>query len=226
VIATYDNHALLRDRAIPSVLAQDYPNFEIVVVGDEAPPETAEVIASFTDPRIRYFNLKHRGPYPQEPRARWHAAGIPPYNHGVQMAAGQWIAPQADDDAFRPQHLTSLLKLAREDELEMAYGKFVVHTRDGSPVEAGAFPPQHGEFGIQTCIYHAELRVFELELSDALFGLPGDPGWCQRLLRSGARIGCSTPSSPTTTRRCHGPRGKGMGEAVRASPHAGSDRDP
>lgn len=71
----------------------------------------------------------------------------------------------------------------------MAYGKFVVHTRDGSPVEAGAFPPQHGEFGIQTCIYHAELRVFELELSDALFGLPGDWGWCQRLLRSGARIG-------------------------------------
>ena len=37
VIPTYDNYKSLHDRAIPSVLAQTYQNFEIVVVGDGAP---------------------------------------------------------------------------------------------------------------------------------------------------------------------------------------------
>ncbi len=36
VIPTYDNHELLRERAIPSVLAQTHQNVEIVVVGDAA----------------------------------------------------------------------------------------------------------------------------------------------------------------------------------------------
>src|SRR5580765_4046260 len=54
VIPTYTGYETLRDRAIPSVLAQSYENFEIVVVGDAAPLEAAEVVASLGDDRISF----------------------------------------------------------------------------------------------------------------------------------------------------------------------------
>lgn len=189
VIATYDNHALLRERAIPSVLAQDYPHWEIIVVGDAAPAAAAEAVASFADSRIRYVNLNRRGPYPPDGIALWHVAGIPPYNHAVQLARGHWIAPLADDDAFRPDHISALLGLARRERHEMTYGRFLVHLRDGEPHELGVFPPQHGAFGMQMCMFHSALSIFEPELAHALFELPGDWGWVQRLMRTGVRIG-------------------------------------
>jgi hypothetical protein len=88
VIPTFDNYRLLRERAIPSVLAQTYQHFEIVVVGDAAPAEAQEAVESFDDARLRYSNLTYRGPYPSEDRARWYVAGVPPYNEAVRLARG------------------------------------------------------------------------------------------------------------------------------------------
>ena len=56
-IPTATRYELLRDRSLPSVLVQGYSNLEIVVVGDNAPAETAEVIEQLGDPRLRYTNL-------------------------------------------------------------------------------------------------------------------------------------------------------------------------
>ena len=53
------------ERAIPSALAQDHENIEVVVVGDAAPPETAAAIEELGEPRVVYENLAVRGPYPQ-----------------------------------------------------------------------------------------------------------------------------------------------------------------
>jgi hypothetical protein len=41
IIPTYTNWPLLRDRALLSVLAQTYENFECIVVGDAAPADDA-----------------------------------------------------------------------------------------------------------------------------------------------------------------------------------------
>ncbi len=70
VIPTFDNHQLLRERAIPSILAQSYQHFEVVVVGDAAPDEARAAVESFGDARLRYSNLAYRGPYPSDPLAR------------------------------------------------------------------------------------------------------------------------------------------------------------
>src|SRR4051812_9321083 len=79
-IPTYTNNAGLVEKAIPSALAQDHPNVEVVVVGDTAPPETAAAIEALGEPRVRYENLAVRGPYPEDPRRRWLVAGTPPLN--------------------------------------------------------------------------------------------------------------------------------------------------
>ncbi len=190
IIPTYDNHGLLGERAIPSILAQTHQNFEVVIVGDRAPAQAAQTVASFGDDRLSFHNLNRRGPYPSDPEAFWHVAGIPAYNEAVRRARGCWIAPLGDDDAFRPHHIEVLLKLARQERLEATYGKFVTHYREDRPaVEVGVFPPTYRHFGVQVLLYHAHLRFFEMELADELFSMPGDWSLAERMLRCGVRFG-------------------------------------
>lgn len=190
VIPTYDRHELLLERSLPSIVAQTYQNFEVIVVGDAAPPEVGAAIESFGDPRISFHNLTYRGPYPAEPRAMWYVAGVPPFNEAVRRARGSWIAPLNDDDAFRPDHLQVLLDAARRDRLEVAYGKVHVHRPDGSHVEIGEFPPAHGAFTLQTALLHSGVApMFPAELSDEVFRLPWDWGIGLRMTRAGVRIG-------------------------------------
>lgn len=190
IIPTYENFKLLGERAIPSILAQTYQNFEVLIVGDRAPAETAATVASFGDDRLRYHNLNRRGPYPSDPVAFWHVAGMPPYNEAVRRARGRWLAPLGDDDAFRPRHIEVLLELARRDRHEATYGKLLTHYREDRPAEeVGVFPPAYCHFGVQALLYHAHLRFFEMELADELFSLPGDWSLAERMLRCGVRFG-------------------------------------
>jgi glycosyltransferase involved in cell wall biosynthesis len=82
----------LLERAIRSVLRQTLQDFELVVVldGREAQDATltADVVASFHDPRIRLLTLA-------EP-----AGGAAARNAGVDAARGEWIAFLDDDDEF------------------------------------------------------------------------------------------------------------------------------
>jgi hypothetical protein len=191
VIPTYDNFRLLGERALPSILAQTYRNFEVVIVGDQAPAEAAATVASFGDERLTFHNLNRRGPYPSDPTAFWHVAGVPPFNEAARRARGRWIAPLGDDDAFRPHHIEALLELAQRERREATYGKFLAHFVDQDrPAQAiGVFPPAYTHFGVQVLLYHAGLRFFEMELADELFGLPGDWSLAERMLRCGVRFG-------------------------------------
>ena len=189
VIPTYHNHELLRDRSLPSVLAQTYSRLEVIVVGDAAPDAACEAVESFGDPRVFFHNLPLRGPYPDDVSRRWHVSGVPPYNEGVRLATGRWIAPQDDDDAWHPDHVERLLGLARERRAELAYGRLRVCGPDGPQGSVGTFPPVQGEFGMQGSLYHSGLaRIFECELSDDVWGVPTDWAWCRRMLRAGVRV--------------------------------------
>ena len=190
VIPTYDNHQLLRDRAIPSVLSQTYQNFEIVVVGDATPDEARVAVESFGDPEISFSNRLYRGPYPADPHTRWLVAGVPPYNEAVHRPRGLWIAPLDDDDAFRPQHIERLLTRAFEQRLELCYSRICKHLPDGTKETLCRFPPEVEAFGVQSALYHAGLaEIFELELVDAALGLPYDWAMCLRMMEADVRIG-------------------------------------
>jgi putative methyltransferase (TIGR04325 family) len=190
IIPTYDSPDLIRERSIPSALAQTYGNIEIVVVGDAASDDVVAAVASFDDPRIRFENRLYRGPYPEDPLERWLVAGVPPYNEAVRAARGLWLAPLDDDDHMRPDHIERLLGYAREHRLEMAYGRLRMHTGGGETRTLGTFPPEHLHFGMQSTVYMRRLAdIFELELADAAFRRPYDWALCLRMLEAGVRMG-------------------------------------
>jgi glycosyltransferase involved in cell wall biosynthesis len=79
--------------AIDSVLGQTYPNFELVIVNDASPDSSKEIILSYSDPRIRYFENEVN-------------LGIAKTrNKCIQQAKGKYIAVLDNDDIALPNRL-------------------------------------------------------------------------------------------------------------------------
>lgn len=114
ITSTYNRAGLLR-RAIESVLAQDYPHWQMCIVGDCTPDNTAEVVASYRDPRIEFYNLPEKSP----PRAH----GAIAKNYGIfHMARAPYIGYLDDDDAYRPHFLSTMIDyLERHPECAFLY---------------------------------------------------------------------------------------------------------
>lgn len=93
VIPAY-NYAHFLERAIDSVLAQDHPRVEIIVVDDGSTDNTREVVTRYGD-RVRYVHQQNAG----LSAAR---------NTGMRMARHEWIALLDADDEFMPGMLRRL----------------------------------------------------------------------------------------------------------------------
>lgn len=116
---TYNRGSLLIQRALPSVLAQTYKNFEYIVVGDCCTDNTEELVPQFKDSRVRFYNLPKRGyRYPPTVENHWFAGPVVPANQALKMARGKWIARLDDDDIWTPDHLEALLRFAQAGDYE------------------------------------------------------------------------------------------------------------
>lgn len=91
LLSVHNGEAYLRE-AVDSVLAQTYRDFELLVVDDGSSDATPEVLASFTDPRIRVVHQENQGL----------AAAL---NRGLDLARGRYVARMDADDVCLPQRL-------------------------------------------------------------------------------------------------------------------------
>ena len=189
VIPTYNRGQLVVERAISSVLAQTYQNFEIVVIGDCATPETVEAVLSVKDPRIVFENLPVRSPRPDDPERAWMMSGSRPYNRGLELARGTWIAPLSDDDEFTPDHLAILLAAAIDSRLEFVYGQTWMENPDGTWFRMGEWPPRQAGFGACALIYSAALTPMGLDDECWREDEPNDWNLWRRMWEAGVRMG-------------------------------------
>jgi succinoglycan biosynthesis protein ExoO len=90
-------------QAIESVQAQTLTDWEMIIVDDASPDETAEVVKRYLDdPRIKLIRSeRNRG----ECGAR---------NLALEAAQGEWIAVLDADDWFAPERLEHLWRFAQE----------------------------------------------------------------------------------------------------------------
>ena len=128
IVPTHNRRPWLA-RAIASILAQTYPTFELIVIDDASTDDTADYLATLTDPRIRRFT----GAGGSASAAR---------NIGLQAASGSIIVHLDDDNLMDPNWLRGVAwGFTRWPETEFLYGARIVE--DGAArarVASGALP--------------------------------------------------------------------------------------
>lgn len=134
IIPTY-NRAYILGKAIDSVLAQTYDNFELIIVDDGSTDNTEELVKSYKDERIRYCYTKiNKG-----------AAAA--RNYGIGNATCDYIAFEDSDDAWRPDKLEKQMKVMLDDSNEvgfvyhkiaydMGHGRVAILPSEEVPVES------------------------------------------------------------------------------------------
>jgi glycosyltransferase involved in cell wall biosynthesis len=95
-------------RAINSVFAQKYQNFEIIVVDGHSTDQGPDIVRSIKDSRLTLITQPTRG----VSEAR---------NFGVEMSQGALIAFLDADDEWLPNHLTAIIRLVEKFPESGAY---------------------------------------------------------------------------------------------------------
>jgi glycosyltransferase involved in cell wall biosynthesis len=99
IVVPTRNRAAMLQRAIASVAAQTFADYELIVVDDASIDDTLQQLAAQPDPRLRVIASPSPG---GAPRAR---------NRGVAAARGRFVAFLDDDDEWLPQKLERQLEV-------------------------------------------------------------------------------------------------------------------
>lgn len=86
------NGATYLKQAIQSILDQTFTNFELIIINDGSKDNSAEIVKSFDDPRIRYEEQKNAGL-------------AETLNRAIELSSGRYLARQDQDDAALPDRL-------------------------------------------------------------------------------------------------------------------------
>lgn len=110
IMPAYNAEAFI-DRAIGSVLKQDYPSWELIVINDASSDGTKDKILAYSDSRVRYFETQGlRKP------------GIV-RNYGFTLAQGNFVTLLDADDEYYPDSLSSFHRAFNNDSnLEACFG--------------------------------------------------------------------------------------------------------
>jgi len=91
-------------RAVRSALAQDYPEFEVIVVDDGSEDDTFEAASSVKDVRLRVYRKEHGG------KAK-------ALNFGLSKASGEIIVTTDADSYLEPTAVKELVRRFYSDEV-------------------------------------------------------------------------------------------------------------
>jgi glycosyltransferase involved in cell wall biosynthesis len=184
VIATYNWSEVLR-WAIRSVRAQRYPRWELLVVGDCCTDDSADVVESFADPRIRWHNRESNA-----------GSQSLPNNDGIAMASGELVAYLGHDDLWTPDHLVRLVAAQRTSGADVAFSLAEVIGPPGSGMRnVSGFKPNGYAGGHlpPSSLLHRRQLVEEIGpwRDYREIERPPDTEFLQRALESGASFACS-----------------------------------
>ena len=125
-------------KALNSVLAQTYQDFEVVVVDDGSTDDGAAIVKQCTDPRIRLIRQANAG----VSAAR---------NRGIAEAKGEYVAFLDADDEWMPEFLEEIVILQREfPECKAQATNYIFNSRGVKSQTIIRKLPFKGERGVLT----------------------------------------------------------------------------
>jgi glycosyltransferase involved in cell wall biosynthesis len=168
--------------AIESLMSQTFGDFELLVVDDGSTDESAQIVRSFTDSRIRLIGTKNLGL----------AAAL---NRGIAEARGKLVAIANDDDLNYPIRLERQLAFLRERPGVGMVGAAIVEIDEDGTIlnEKHTFPLSHDELlralmrarwvmSHPTMVFRRDLAI-RAGLYDPAFGAAEDVDFIARFTR-------------------------------------------
>jgi GT2 family glycosyltransferase len=158
VIPTYNRKKLLQ-KAITSVIAQTYSNWQLIIADDGSTDGTAELIKSFSDSRITIIELPHTG----------HIGNV--RNAGAIGGKGEWIAFLDSDDVWMPGKLELQLNALRKSKARWCYTNFELMNELGQtiPLKAGTYKAISGWIIKQLLTTEVAVTMCSVMLQRSLF---------------------------------------------------------
>ncbi len=186
VIPAY-NRARIIGRTLQSVMAQNFRDFECLVIddGSKDSAELAKLIEGLDDPRFKYYRQDNGG----ASSAR---------NTGAMLAAGRYVVYLDSDDLFLPGKLEETEKVLRDAPdvgvytlayVDRGVGKYWVRPDRaiGADEDMGDYLFIHNQFiPTSTLVVPRDMArdvKFDTELRHV-----EDPDFCYRLYRAGLRF--------------------------------------
>ena len=121
VTPTFNQADFLRD-TLESVLAQDYPHIEYLVIDDGSTDATPEILAEYTG-RVEWESQTNMGQ-------------TPTINKGWERSRGDIITWLNSDDTFLPGAVSTAVNYLQEHpDVDIVFGDSLFTAADGSPIE-------------------------------------------------------------------------------------------
>lgn len=141
IMAAYNRSNVLR-YAVESLRRSTMIDWELLVIGDACTDDTEDVVASFGDQRIHFYNM---------PKNCGEQSG--PNNEGLRRAQGEYIAFLSQDDLWFPDHLERLLAAVQHNDCDGAFAAGAAFVTDDSCVLWGVgisrdYSPWQGAAGV------------------------------------------------------------------------------
>lgn len=185
ILPTHNRADVLRF-AVASCLAQTVGDFELLLVGDGCTDGTAALVPALGDARIRWFDL------PKAP-----GFGYAHRNFALREARGAFIAWQAHDDLWMPDHLELLVRLLESGPAEWVHSRPLWVTPGGrlcpasflldDPATLDLFLGRADSLLHANCIAHRAGCVGKYGLWNEALPSCGDWDYWARIIEGGAR---------------------------------------
>ena len=157
------NTASFISSSIQSVIAQSYPDWELIIVDDCSTDNTDEIVAPFLiDSRIRYLKNENN------------SGAAVSRNRALREAKGKWIAFLDSDDIWKSEKLVKQIGFMERNDYHFSYTNYaeidVDGKRNGVIVSSPKRITKTGFFnfcwpGCLTVVYDAE-KVGLIQISD------------------------------------------------------------
>lgn len=165
--------------AIESVLAQSYPDFELIVIDDNSPDDTAAIVQGYRDPRIRFL----QNPGNLGPQGNW--------NRCLNEACGKYFKLLPQDDLLAPDCLAKQVAILEQDDahrIALVYcARTIVDAQDRPLMVRGYSKGRTGIINAQNLIRHC------LRRGTNLIGEPGSVLFRRQLANSVGLFDASIP---------------------------------
>lgn len=125
LMPVYNAEEYLRE-SIESILSQTFGDFEFLIINDGSTDNSAFIISSYSDERIRFVDRKHFGISNT-------------LNYGLKLAQGEYIARMDADDISLPQRLEKQVECMNKHKNIDVVGSYMAYL-NSTPLHVVKYP--------------------------------------------------------------------------------------